>query len=435
MKFIIIFFLSAFSLTLLSQNSMDRDVPEVVQNAFSRKFPRAENVSWDKIDNNYKVDCFYRGQNTYAEFTPEGEWILTVVDTDPKDLYPPILKYLDENFQKDKVILVEKATCADRQDYYYVQVARKEKGQDEPYIFELFFDKTGKIEEVKAPEGVDDMTIVGIDDRNADIPADVIDSWQKRFPKSEGIDWTKKVNTSDTIDYNYVASFFYRESKTKAEFLPNGYWVETRVEYDEKDLYLPVVKYIEENHWNDDLIIAEKVTRADRQDYYYARLERMEKGQFRPYVFELYFDKAGKIQKVIRPEALKNQYLLTVDIPPAVAKKFKSRFSTAQDVTWETNEGNWVAKFVNREQTTTAIFSDSAQWVSTVVQLDPKDLYGPIQRTLDQQYADYNVMYAEKTTRSDRNDSYYLELISKKKNLEPQKISLFFDKTGRLKED
>jgi hypothetical protein len=200
------------SLSLFSQKTLDSEVPEIVQKNFNKKFPRAENISWDKVDNNYKVDCFYKGWVTYAEFTPEGEWVQTISDMDPRDLYPPIERYLDENFNKDKVIIVEKATLANRQDYYYVQLERKEKGRKEPLVFELFFDKTGKIEQVKAPEGIEDLTIVGIDDHNAETPAAVIDSWQKRFPRSEGIEWTRVNNPSDTIEYNYIASFIYRES-------------------------------------------------------------------------------------------------------------------------------------------------------------------------------------------------------------------------------
>jgi len=427
---VLFFFLA---ILINAQNSFDKDVPDAVQKNFNKKFPRAENISWDKVDNNYKVDCFYKGQSTYAEFTAEGEWVQTVTDMDTKNIYPPIDRYISANFKKDKIILAEKATRADKQNYYYVQISRKEKGRKEPYIFELFFDKTGKIEQVKAPESIEDQTIVGIDDPNSDTPAAVIDGWQKRFPRAEDIEWTKELNPSDTIDYNYIASFIYRDQKTKAEFLPNGKWVETRVKYKEKNLYQPVVLYIKENHWHDELIIAEKVTRADRKDYYYVKLERFEKGQSNPYVFELFFNKSGKIQRVERPQELKDQYLLTVDIPKAVGKKFKSRFSSAKDVTWETSKGNWVANFTYREYPTYAEFTDSAQWVMTIVELDTKQIYAPVQRYLDKEYPDYRVIYAEKATRKDRKDYYYIELISKKKKIEPQKLGLYFDKTGRLK--
>ncbi|GEM_PF-2360592 len=433
MKSLFIIVLSITVLTVFGQQSKDADVPEAVQKNFNKKFPRAENISWDKVDSNYKVDCIFRGRISYAEFTPEGEWVQTVIDQDTKRLYPPVAKYINEHFKKDKIILAEKATRADKQDYYYVQVGKKIKGRKELATFELFFDKTGRLQKMKKPQGMEDMTIPGIDEPNTDIPAEVISKWQKRFPKASDVQWTKKPHPCDTVDVAYIASFVYRDRETKAEFYPDGKWIETRVKYEEKNLYAPVEKYIIENHYDDDLEIAEKVTRYDRKDYYYAKLTR--KGTFKPLVFELFFNKSGKIQKVIRPESLRNEYLLTVDIPPLVARKFKGRFSSAKDVKWETDKGNWVASFNYRGMPTTAIFTDSAQWVQTVTELDIKHLYSPVQRTLDKNYSGYRVTYAEKATRKDRNDYYYVELIARKKNLTPQQLGLYFDKTGKLKKD
>lgn len=435
MKSIAFIITFVISLSLFSQKIIDSEVPEVVQKNFNKKFPRAENVSWDKVDGNYKVDCFYKDLITYAEFKPEGEWVQTISEIDYGEMYPPVEKYIDENFPKDKIVIAEKVTRADRKDYYYIQLERKEKGKKEPLVFELFFDKTGQIEQVKAPEGFEDLTVVGIDDHNSETPVAVIDSWQKRFPKAEGIEWSSVVNTSDTIDYNYIASFYYRERPTMAEFLPNGKWIETRVAYDVGDLYAPVIKYLAENHTNDKFVMAEKVTRSDRKDYYYVKTELFEKGMEKPYKFELFFNKSGQIQKVIRPEELKSQYLLTVDIPKAVGKKFNSRFASAQDVKWGTNEGNWEAQFIYRGQNTTAEFSDSAKWIQTMVEMDVKNIYAPVQRALDKDYPDYKVAYGEKVTRKDRKDYYYVEIVHKKKNAGTQKMGLFFDKTGRLKED
>lgn len=434
LKTFIVLSLSLFFFSLNAQEA-EPDVPTAVIKTFNKKFPRAEDVSWNKVDTMYKVNCYYRERAAYAEFTSSGKWVETVLDVDTKQIYTPIERYIDENFKKDKIVFVEKATRADKQDYYYVQLNRKTKGSKETQTIELFFDKVGKIEQVKMPEGVDNMTVVGIDNPKLETPAAVIDTWKKRFPKAQDIEWSKQANPSDTIDYSYFASFIYRDAKTKAEFLENGKWVETRVEYKEKDLYKPVLSYILENHYYDDLIIAEKVTRADRNNYYYANLERMEKGQFRPYVFELFFNKTGKIQKVNRPAELKNQYLLTVDIPPTVAKKFNSRFSSAKNVTWETQEGNWVANFTYRDNPTYTEYTDSAQWVMTIVELDTKNIYAPVQRALDKDYTNYRVTYAEKATRKDRNDHYYVELIGKKKSVVPQKQGLYFNKMGKLKED
>jgi hypothetical protein len=435
MKTIYTVLILLFTVPLFSQNAADLNIPDDVKKSFSRNFPRAENVSWNKVGENYKVDCYYKTRGTYAEFSPAGSLIISITDLDLKTLYPPVQKYLDENYGKDKVVLAEKAEKADKQDYYYVQVERKDEETKEKYIAELFFDKTGRIEQVKLPEGINDMTIVGIDDPNSEIPADVIDSWQKHFPRAEDIDWSKKENPSDSIEFNFVGSFVYRDMPTTAEFLPNGHWHETRVTYKKNELYVPVLKYIDENYKDLDFIDALKVTRDDRQDYYYVHLEQMEKGQAEPWKFELFFDKTGKIEKINRPAVLKSQYLLTVDVPELVGKKFNSRFSSAQEVTWERSEGKWVSSFYYRDLPTTAEFTDSADWVMTVVELDLKDLYAPLQRNLDENYGDYRVSYAQKATRQDRNDYYYVELVGKKKDVSPQKLGLMFDKTGRLKEE
>jgi hypothetical protein len=413
---------------IVAQVNNDSDIPETVQKSFNRKFPRAEDIAWEKVDTNYKADCFFNGRGTYAEFTPEGEWVMTITDLDLNTLYRPIQNYLDENFKRDKIIFAEEANKADRQDYFYVQLERKDPETKEPYRIELFFDKTGRIEQVKIPEGVNDMTIVGFDDPNSEIPEVVIDSWQKRFPRAEEIEWTRKGN-------NFVASFIYRDQPTHAEFTPAGDWVEARAKLDEKELHRLILTYIEEHHKDDDFIIGEKVTRADRKDYFYIKMEREVRGESQPYVFELFFDRAGQIQQVNRPEVLRNQYLLTVDIPDLVARKFKSRFAGASDVTWQTNDNTWVSTFIYREEPTTAIFSDSADWIQTTSQVNVKDLYSPIQRYLDENYKDYNPTYAEKVTRKDRNNYYYVELVSKKKNVDPLKLALYFDSAGRLKED
>ena len=64
-----------------------------------------------------------------------------------------------------------------------------------------------------------------------------------------------------------------------------------------------------------------------------------------------------------------------------------------------------------------------------------KNIYAPVQRKLEEEYSDYKVTYGEKATRQDRKNYYYVELVAKKKNTSPHKLGLFFDKTGRLKEE
>lgn len=129
---------------------------------------------------------------------------------------------------------------------------------------------------------------------------------------------------------------------------------------------------------------------------------------------------------------MKKEYLLTAEIPPTIAKKFNSRFARAEDAAWEKGEGEWVADFYYRDLPTKAIYTDSAQWVMTVVDLDIKNLYAPVQRYIDENYQEYKIIAAKKATRKDRNDYYLVNLLGKKKTTSPQNMELRFNKTGKL---
>ena len=251
----------------------------------------------------------------------------------------------------------------------------------------------------------------------------------------KNISWSKKRIPGDSIYFNYIGSFVYRDQKTIAEYTANGEWQETKSNLNKEELYLPVLKYLDENYKDFNFIEAKKVTRSDKKDYYYVHLEQLEKEQTRPFKYELFFNKAGKLDKINRPEDLKEEFLLTEEIPDEIAKKFNSRFARAEDVAWTKGEGEWTSKFYYRNLPTTAIYTDSAEWIMTVVDLDVKQLYAPIQRNIDENYKEYKVTSAQKATRQDRNDYYLVTLTAKKKTVEPQNQELRFNKTGKLIEE
>ena len=105
---------------------------------------------------------------------------------------------------------------------------------------------------------------------------------------------------------------FFGNKTQQRSFTQEGDWIEARTNLKEKELHRLILAYLEEHHKSDDFIVAEKVTRADRKNYYYVKMKRQVRGETRPYNFELFFDQSGRIEKVNRPEELRNQYLLTV---------------------------------------------------------------------------------------------------------------------------
>lgn len=411
------------------------DVPPVVSKSFKKKFAKATDISFDRIDNNYKADFLIEDKLFYAEFTPEGEWVMTIEDIDLLTIYPPILKFIEENYPKYEILFVEKATRKDKKDYYYVQVAKKVKGYKEPLVIELFFDKTGRFEKAIKPEGFEDIEVPIVDDSRAQIPVDVVAVFEKKYPMATDINWEEVNLDTDTIKKIFQAAFIFRDKAFKAEFTPTGEWYQSRELLQNNSIYPPVMKYLNDNYPKNKIILAESVTRSDKKDFYYVAIAEKVKGVKEPYTIELFFDKSGKVYKINRPEELKDQYMLTVDIPQDIAKKFTTRFPKASDVTWELYNKNYTARFKFKEKPTVAEYTANAEWISTTVEIDPKELYTPIQRYLDKNFTDYKVSYAEKATLANRNDYYYLELLGKKKTVTPQQQFLYFDKMGRLKEE
>lgn len=410
---------------LFAQQSDNDDTPKNIIKSFNKRFPRATDISWDQVDNNYKVDFIFRDRLSYAEYTPEGEWLMTVVDKDINNIYPPIDRYLKEHYKKDKILFIEKATKKDRKDYYYIQVSRKIKGVKEPFIIELYFNKTGKIEEVIKPDELKDVENEGNEDI-IDVPEIVLKNFNKRFPRVTELIW-------DIIDTNYTVDFEYRDKTTNAEFSPGGVWVLTKTEIDPKNLFSPIKRYIDQNYKSQKVQYAEKVVKSDRNNYYYVQIYKKIKGV--KYITVLYFNKVGKFTKVIRPKGLEDEYSNQVEAPEIVLKKFKSRFVRATDITWETLDSNYIAKFIFREKKTVAQFTTEGQWLMTTFEIDTKNIYAPIQRFLEKNCSDYKVNFIEKTTKNDRKDFYYVELYGKKKNIDPQELGLYFNKSGKLIED
>lgn len=161
----------------------------------------------------------------------------------------------------------------------------------------------------------------------------------------------------------------------------------------------------------------------------------MEKGQFRPYFFELWFNRSGKIQKIKRPESLKSKYLLTEEIPEGIAKKFSTKYRKPADAKWHEKDGMYVCEFTYRTVPMTAYYSkDSAQWVRTVEEPDVKKgrLYSPVKRFVEKKYPKYKIVSYQKITAADKSkNGYKVKIKAKKKKVSPQEIDLQFNKQGK----
>jgi hypothetical protein len=270
-------------------------------------------------------------------------------------------------------------------------------------------------------------------------PEKVLKGFAKKFPKvKKGVTWSKIKILSDSINELYIAKFEDRKKATTAKYSPNGYWIETEIAYTEDRLSRGILKYIYENHYEDDLELAKKVIRHDKNDYYYVKMKRFKKKQFRPYYFELWFDLRGKIQKVKRPDELKSDYFITAELPKKVAKTYMKKYRNVKDAKWRLKGDAYVGEFTYRTiPMETYISKDSAQWIKTIEKPEIKKarIFSPVKRYVEKNYPKYKIAAYQKIVYPNKTKSYYhVKLLAKKKKTSPQEIELDFNKSGKLME-
>ena len=281
------------------------------------------------------------------------------------------------------------------------------------------------------------VSIVGFS-YSQDVPEAVMKTFNKRYSRVKDVNWEKKMVISDTVSEIYQASFDYRDVPTVMKYTPKGYWLETMNDIPEKELRQSIVDYIYKNHYEDDIVVARKIKTFDKKDYFYVKLKRMKRNQFHPYFFELWFDRRGILEKIIRPKELKSEFLLTAEIPKKIATDFNTRFRKPADAKWKKEGNSYVSSFVYREIEKTAYYSaDSLKWEKVVEKPDLKKgrLYSPVVRYCEKNYPKYKMIEYQKVILADKTKSYFsVKLQSKKKKGSSPVIDLLFNKSGKIKE-
>ena len=267
-------------------------------------------------------------------------------------------------------------------------------------------------------------------------PEAVLKTFNKRYSRVKDVKWEKKMVISDTVSEIYQASFDYRDVPTVMKYTPKGYWLETMNDIPEKELRQSITDYIYKNHYEDDLVVARKIKTFDKKDYFYVKLKRMKRNQFHPYFFELWFDRRGVLEKIIRPKELKSEFLLTAEIPKEIATDFNKRFRKPADAKWKKEGSFYVSNFVYREIEKTAYYSsDSLKWVKVIEKPDLKKgrLYSPVVRYCEKNYPKYKMVEYKKVVLADKTKSFFsVKLRAKKKKSSSQEIELLFNKSGKL---
>lgn len=134
-KGLIIIIVLFFSLTIKAQNS---GLPDVVNNAFIQKFPKAKKVKWsnENIDD-FQAEFALDSVTETAIFTNKGEWQQTGINVPIPILNHAITLAVKKKYPKQKINKIVKIENIKKQSYYEIEF---KKSDELEYVY---YDESG----------------------------------------------------------------------------------------------------------------------------------------------------------------------------------------------------------------------------------------------------------------------------------------------------
>jgi uncharacterized lipoprotein NlpE involved in copper resistance len=81
------YFLLMITMLAITLSALAINVPKAVSDAFTKKFPGATNVKWDKENKNeYEAEFTLNGKSGSANFLTDGSWVETEMEINVSDL-------------------------------------------------------------------------------------------------------------------------------------------------------------------------------------------------------------------------------------------------------------------------------------------------------------------------------------------------------------
>lgn len=123
-------------------------VPAAAVEFFTKKEPKAEEVRWDTISSQY-VASYYnpmRSTDNRMHFDMKGNYVMSVVVLNPKDLLPMIQNYLASNYPALEIESAENLIYADKKKFTLVKLYSPTWMNDPMVFHEIYFSTSGRLE-------------------------------------------------------------------------------------------------------------------------------------------------------------------------------------------------------------------------------------------------------------------------------------------------
>ncbi|MEI6576680.1 MAG: PepSY-like domain-containing protein [Bacteroidota bacterium] len=289
------------------------------------------------------------------------------------------------------------------------------------------------------------------------IPQSVLRAFTKEYPDSKKVSWEK----SGT---NYLANTKVDGQNAKALFSTGGEWVETNFETSESELPGKISNYLSANYAGYETNLSRYTESKNNGAYYYITIRKkgtaetagemffdsqgvfIKKNDFIPITANISTSSAQEIVRKAKEEAEKKEYderraaLLAMDrtiseseMPAKVKSNFNKKFPKAVISKWDSLDNAYTAHFTMEEQPVKADFGLNADWLATYENVTGQSIDRTVDQYIETNYPSLKIKFAEKLSRRDKNNTFYVELAHKaKKGETPLLTKLTFDKNGKL---
>ncbi|AFH47877.1 Hypothetical protein IALB_0165 [Ignavibacterium album JCM 16511] len=126
-----------FSFTAFAQQV---NVPKSAKDAFSKLYPKATEVKWDKENQGYEASFKLNGKDMSVIFDKDGKVMETETAIEISQLPKGVEKYVMDNFKGYKITGAAKIVKANGEELFEAEITKGKEKKD------LFFDKNGKPE-------------------------------------------------------------------------------------------------------------------------------------------------------------------------------------------------------------------------------------------------------------------------------------------------
>lgn len=133
-------FLIALLLISFTAFAQQTKVPQTAKDSFSKLYPKATEVKWDKENNDYEASFKLNSKDMSVIFDSNGKALETETAIEVSMLPKGVEKYVMGNFKDYKITGAAKIVKANGEELYEAEVT---KGKDKK---DLFFDASGKPE-------------------------------------------------------------------------------------------------------------------------------------------------------------------------------------------------------------------------------------------------------------------------------------------------